>query len=245
MNEDKAHIIRKFYWLIVLVIAIWITSWIITDNLYQNVEDRGAFGDKFGFINSLFSGLALAGIIYSIFLQQKELSLQRTELKETKEEFKDQNFQTTFFNLLKTQNQLADDISREHYEDIVGRRFFNHSKHQLLRIEKVLDSDRYYTYSRWTEEDEYLHGPNSIWDAEHMNNFMKIGFTFKYYKIDKEMWENSKNLNPIEKAERLYAIFFNKFHFVIGHYFRHIYHILVFLEDTVQEKLPKTKDIAD
>ena len=85
MNEDKAHIIRKFYWLIVLVIAIWITSWIITDNLYQNVEDRGAFGDKFGFINSLFSGLALAGIIYSIFLQQKELSLQRTELKETKE----------------------------------------------------------------------------------------------------------------------------------------------------------------
>lgn len=247
----KEHKIRNFYWLILLVVGLWIISWIVTDNLYCSVTDRGAFGDKFGFINSLFSGLALAGIIYSIFLQQKELSLQRTELKETKEEFKDQNFQTTFFNLLKTQNQLAVDISteigdlkyynRERYREIVGRKFFNNSKHQLLRIEKALNSDRYYTYSKWSEEDEYLHGPNSSWEAEDMTNSMKIGFTFKYYRIDKEMWENSKELNTIERAERLYAIFFNKFHFVIGHYFRHIYHILLFLEETENEKLSKAE----
>ena len=250
MNKEKEYKVSKFYLLILIVIALWVISWIITDNLYLSVTERGAFGDKFGFINSLFSGIALVGIIYSIFLQQKELSLQRTELKETKEEFKDQNFQTTFFNLLKTQNQIANDISarvgdlksynKEEYKEISGRNFFNHSKSQLLRIDKALSSDKFYNYSKWSAEDDYLNAPRNIWEEEDLTKSMKISFTFKYYKIDEEMWKNSKKLNPIERAERLYAIFFNKFHFVIGHYFRHIYHILLFLEETEKEKLSKT-----
>ena len=47
---------------------------------------RGSFGDSFGAINSLFSGLAFAGIIYTILLQRKELSLQRKELTDTRKE---------------------------------------------------------------------------------------------------------------------------------------------------------------
>lgn len=54
------------------------------------MADRGLFGDMFGAINSLFSGLAFVGIIYTIFLQQKELELQRKELKLTREELKRQ-----------------------------------------------------------------------------------------------------------------------------------------------------------
>ena len=42
----------------------------------------------FGSINALFSGLAFAGIIYTILLQRKELELQREELKLTREEIK-------------------------------------------------------------------------------------------------------------------------------------------------------------
>ena len=51
-------------------------------------SDRGAFGDFFGAINSLFSGLAFAGIIYTILLQRSELALQREELKETRKELR-------------------------------------------------------------------------------------------------------------------------------------------------------------
>lgn len=246
MKKEKEHKIRNFYWLILLVISLWIISWIVTDNLYCSVADRGAFGDKFGFINSLFSGLALAGIIYSIFLQQKELSLQRTELKETKEEFKDQNLQTTFFNLLKSQNQIANDIStsisniktyeRENSFSVKGRHFFNHSKTELQRIDKVLSYDRYSNYSKRSQEDEE---PKSQWEADDLTDSMIISFTFNYYEIDEETWENSKGQSPIDRAKRLYAIFFNKFHFVIGHYFRHIYHILLFLEQTEIEKVAK------
>lgn len=43
-------------------------------------KDRGTYGDMFGAVNSLFSGLAFAGIIYTILLQREELRLQREEL---------------------------------------------------------------------------------------------------------------------------------------------------------------------
>lgn len=96
------------------IVILWILSWIFIDLFFYlwtpeciSTVDRhsmmGTFGDKFGAINSLFSGLALAGIIISIILQ-------RQELKETRQEFKDQNFQTTFFNLLKTQQSITQDI---------------------------------------------------------------------------------------------------------------------------------------
>ncbi len=47
-------------------------------------QNSGVFGDTFGAINSLFSGLAFAGLLYTIFLQSRELKLQREELALTR-----------------------------------------------------------------------------------------------------------------------------------------------------------------
>jgi len=46
-------------------------------------EKRGQFGDMFGAVNSLFSGLAFFGIIITLFLQRKDLQVQQELLKET------------------------------------------------------------------------------------------------------------------------------------------------------------------
>ena len=57
--------------------------------VYQSLPDwptRGQFGDVFGAVNALFSGLAFAGLIYTVFLQREELSLQRKELELTRQE---------------------------------------------------------------------------------------------------------------------------------------------------------------
>lgn len=72
-----------------LVFSLWyfvgfypIKNHSITSNTEQNeFTAPGAFGDSFGYVNSLFSGLAFAGVIYAILLQRKELELQREELK--------------------------------------------------------------------------------------------------------------------------------------------------------------------
>ena len=50
---------------------------------------RAEIGEEFGAINALFSGLALAGMVYAILLQSDELRLQREELKLQRRELAD------------------------------------------------------------------------------------------------------------------------------------------------------------
>jgi len=91
MNRDKdENKDSGFIWVTVITIIVIIGLWLMTYYKLRNLTetDRGTFGDMFGSINSLFSGLALAGIILSILLQRKELSLQRQELKDSREELK-------------------------------------------------------------------------------------------------------------------------------------------------------------
>lgn len=68
----------------VIVGILWLASWLLL--LIDSPEDRGALGDMFGSVNALFSGLAFVGIIFTILLQQEELSLQRDELILTRQE---------------------------------------------------------------------------------------------------------------------------------------------------------------
>jgi len=55
---------------------------------YPELSQMGLFGDTFGGINAVFSGLAFLGVIYAIVLQREELQLQRNELELTREELK-------------------------------------------------------------------------------------------------------------------------------------------------------------
>lgn len=253
--RQKIRKIPNPYLLLILVLALWLGSWYYIDFHYYKMNDRGTFGDKFGFINSLFSGLALAGIIYSIFLQQSELSLQSQELKETREEFKDQNFQTTFFNLLRTQQKIADDIlasfshiityDKVKHSQIQGRQFFIKSKSELIRIEEALNHDKFIKYRLWTEDDDHEAHSLQPWDADDLFYERKIAFTLDYYKIDEESWNSAQKLTGLDRAKYLYGLFFNKYHFVIGHYFRHLYHILDFLDDSKRLKLEELSTVLD
>lgn len=102
------------------VFAIWATSgYILIDN-----PERGTIGDMFGAVNSLFSGLAFAGLIYTIFLQKNELGLQRKELEFTRDELRGQKetmqaqnkqltlqaFEGTFFQMVRLHNELLNSI---------------------------------------------------------------------------------------------------------------------------------------
>jgi len=77
---------KPFLISILIVLILWIASLFTLDHFIIENEARGQFGDSFGGVNALFSGLAFAGIIATILLQRKELALQRQELKLTREE---------------------------------------------------------------------------------------------------------------------------------------------------------------
>ncbi|MNZ51342.1 hypothetical protein D3C78_691520 [compost metagenome] len=92
-----------------------------------SVSSSGVFGDSFGLLTSLFSGLAFAGLIITIAMQREELTLQREELTLTRKELSSQNqemqsqnetlkvqrFENTFFKMLEVLEACRNDISHQ------------------------------------------------------------------------------------------------------------------------------------
>lgn len=72
----------NFITISITITIIIISLWVLTYFLLIDNDKKGVIGDMFGSINALFSGLALAGIILTILLQRKEISLQREEMAE-------------------------------------------------------------------------------------------------------------------------------------------------------------------
>lgn len=116
---------RKVGWLFpALLFGFVIAVWLLTWYFLEGDRDRGTFGDMFGSVNALFSGLAFAALIYTIFLQRRELKLQHHELQLAHEEMqaqveqlqaqnvtlKKQSFEDTFFELLRLQNDITNSI---------------------------------------------------------------------------------------------------------------------------------------
>lgn len=95
----------------------------------------GQFGDSFGALNTLFSGLAFAVLIVTLLLQRHEMEEQRREFRRNRDiaerqetALRRQTFEATLFQWLGLHHQLVDRINfeftRTHYQ--AGRPHFEH-----------------------------------------------------------------------------------------------------------------------
>ena len=70
-----------------LVCLAWTRLWVVTTEAYfagaqpPGMSEHGQFGDAFGSLNALFTGLALVGLVYTAVLQRNQLNEQREEIK--------------------------------------------------------------------------------------------------------------------------------------------------------------------
>ncbi|PTS80433.1 hypothetical protein DBR07_02755 [Aeromonas sp. HMWF036] len=95
--------------------------WINYDFMFGNIligkltsPTLGEIGDLYGSLNTLFSGLAFAGVIISIVMQSAELKSTRKEMKEQGGQFekqteamKKQVFESSFFNMLTLHGNIS------------------------------------------------------------------------------------------------------------------------------------------
>lgn len=93
-NEEKNKYFPLFLKIAGTFLIIAFIFPFIVNYFFSDWTKSGTFGDTFGALNALFSGLALAGVIVTILIQRTELknqrvelSLQRNEMKETWKEF--------------------------------------------------------------------------------------------------------------------------------------------------------------
>ncbi len=74
--------------LVISLIAVTAVWYYLPNYLAQTVEGvnsfktRGQYGDSYGAVNALFTGLAFAGLIFTILLQHREIRLQRLDFSE-------------------------------------------------------------------------------------------------------------------------------------------------------------------
>jgi hypothetical protein len=187
-----------------LFLAIVVIAWGLSGLLLHGDEDRGTFGDMFGAVNALFSGLAFAALIFTVWMQRVELSLQRQELELTREELRGQKeemklqnqtfalqrFENTFFALLTVHAQIVEAI------DLKGG---------SGSVTKGRDCFKVF-YSRFTNE-----------------------FDPKWIQDQREL--------TLELCRDTYAKFHGRYQHELGHYFRHLYHIIKFVKESdVAEK---------
>ena len=90
---------------------------------YGDNNNAGTFGDSFGFVNSLLSAFAFAGVILTLVMQSRELEMQREELVESRkqyekmavaqEESEKRLFLTAYLNSLDTLRELTTERNRQ------------------------------------------------------------------------------------------------------------------------------------
>ncbi len=77
---------KLFVVIATIIIFLWVSNLLVLNWVYDKSVDRGQIGDSFGTVNTLFSGLAFAALLVTIWMQRDELQLQRTELALQREE---------------------------------------------------------------------------------------------------------------------------------------------------------------
>ena len=132
MDENSQKVVRQEnslwtswpFFILMAVILIVITGAYgrYVYNSFGSFDKAGTFGDSFGALTSLFTALAFAGLIFTLFVQKRELSLQRLEFENLVQEQKSsnkilenqsqsiyrQNFETTFFNMVREFRSVRD-----------------------------------------------------------------------------------------------------------------------------------------
>lgn len=152
----------------------------------------GVFGDSFGALNTLFSGLAFSGIIVSIVLQSQQLKLNMEEIRLNREE------------LEQTRNEIEEQ----------GEQF----KLQTKAMQKQVFESSFFSMVN-------LH--NTI------SSKLRDGKDFKYMNamfIHTLKTTNHNEKTSIEYLRCVYEKFMVDAYPKIGHYFRHIYQIVKFID---------------
>ena len=147
------------------IIATLVFAAILIPKYYPPPSGSGEFGDMFGVVNALFSGLAFLGVIIAILLQKKELTLQREELEQTRGELagqreqlalqsttlRKQSFDNTFFQMLNLHHSIVDGIDaqirqgKETGRDVFKSFYGGLGRHfESSEISKIPDTD-----ARW------------------------------------------------------------------------------------------------
>ena len=97
----------------------------------DSLEERGQFGDSFGVLNSLFTGLGFGGLVITLMLQQKQIIQQEQEITSQRKAESVRHYEDTLFKLLELYLKTLSEISNSH-DSTQGRNILYNSNRRAL-----------------------------------------------------------------------------------------------------------------
>lgn len=202
-----------WYLLVIIVISsIWYGSYYWINRHCGDADGPGTFGDQFGAVNALFTGLSLAGIIITLWQQHQELNAQRREFmtnRATNQLYQQVNLINSAFSNLKYYLYKKEFPIGEQLTGFEGNAAYNVIIEDFEKI-KEGKIDKNATMSKIVGQTGQLLRitTNSvkllkrIREIENMSeeDAQLLYETFKY-NIDSRIWDLIHNLNLINRSE--------------------------------------------
>lgn len=174
-----------------------------------NMEKRGQFGDMFGFIGALFSGLAFAGLIVTMLQQREDLQNQKDEIQLQR---KDLEAQTAALQLQKEEIAQTNKELKEQNKTIMLQRFEN-TFFSMLELQQTIVNDLRY-------------------ELVNVENKGRNVLSVIYKQIKNKAYVDNR-LTPEDSIEKYLQCYYTYvFNGILDHYFRHLYRIIKLVDES-------------
>lgn len=205
---------KLFIWAGCVICGVWLASFVVIYLCIDEWDVRGQFGDLFGSVNALFSGLAFAGLVITIIQQRHDLQLQRQAINQSKKDVNQQNetmkierFENTFFKMLEVQQSIVNDLyATDSHTELVKQDSLNG-----MSAKEILTKDEY-------------RGRNLFYYVFVLCNHKLANQIFPYDTSASGLSEVIKFRGKACFDDYMTTTMFD-------HYFRHLYTILKFIEE--------------
>ncbi len=84
-NKETKNDLYLLYLAVIFVMFVWFLNWILLCIFGGDSQAKGQFGDMFGSVNALFTGLTFSFLIYTTWTQREEQKRQAQEIQKTSE----------------------------------------------------------------------------------------------------------------------------------------------------------------
>jgi hypothetical protein len=172
--EEAAALLSKIKWLaiagaIVALIIVGTYLFKFSGGLSDEPGQWGQFGDFVGgLLNPTFSLLALIALLATFALQVRQFRMSAKELKDSSDALRIQNFEASFFQLLRLHNDIVNSVDLATSKRVIkGRDCF---RIFLERLENVLHSE---------SADSNFEAFLTHYDLFYMNHLHEIGHYFR------------------------------------------------------------------
>lgn len=258
---------NKNYWIIlgISVFSLFLVPVIFTQSaifdFWRFNSDTGSIGDTIGGTTAPIIGLISIYLLVATLWEQKKSS--ETQLKF----MRDEKFESTFFNLLNEQREIQKSLharfwgisknnaTRTIAKYVKGQEFFSMANYELSVLFKSFDRDDYkhdYNSNQISEilesvYDEMYEGINVPHDLKEQNAALLeevhsdavCAYFNDLYNVTEAEFNSYKSLTQEQKIAFVYSKFFKR-RDNCGHYFRHLYHVIAFVEDCEKKELEAT-----